>query len=379
MVTNSNGGDLKIVSVVGARPQFIKAAIVSRILRSTPEVEEILVHTGQHYDNSMSERFFEELDIPRPDHCLGVGSGTHGAQTGQMLQALDQALSHGVPDVVSVYGDTNSTLAGALAAAKLHIPVAHVEAGLRSYNRDMPEEINRVLTDHASTLLFAPTEIAVNNLKREGIAPNTIFLVGDVMYDAALHYASKAESESHVLQALSLTPKKYILATIHRAENTDNYDRLRTIFAGLSVIARQTSVVIPLHPRTRSALKRYELLDKVSDNLHVTEPIGYLDMVMLEKHSLLIATDSGGVQKEAFFYGVPCVTLRGETEWIELVEMGWNRVVPPFSTSAIVEGLSVMLDRRGVSAFPYGNGNAAQEIVNTLLLSHHCCSSASPV
>ena len=289
----------------------------------------MLVHTGQHYDENMSEVFFQELEIPKPDYYLGIGSGTHGAQTGRMLEAIEQVLLQIVPDLVLVYGDTNSTLAGALAAVKLHVPVAHVEAGLRSYNRRMPEEINRVLTDHASDLLFAPTEAAVENLKQEGISSNRIFLVGDVMYDASLYYGAKAERESRILQQLGLRPKQYVLATIHRAENTDDAQRLRSIFDGLELAAKEIPVIIPLHPRTREALKQEAQLSKVAQHVLVIQPVGYLDMVMLEKHSRLIATDSGGVQKEAFFYNVPCMTLRSETEWVELVELGWNRLVPP--------------------------------------------------
>lgn len=358
---------LKVASIVGARPQFIKAATVSRVLRSASTVQEVLIHTGQHYDQNMSAIFFEELEISKPDHCLAIGSDTHGAQTGRMLQALEQTLLQVRPDLVLVYGDTNSTLAGALAAVKLHIPVAHVEAGLRSYNRRMPEEMNRVLADHASDLLFAPTKAAVTNLKHEGISDGMILLVGDVMYDASLYYGSKADKRSQILEKLSLRSKEYILATIHRAENTDDSQRLRNIFEGLELTAREVPVIIPLHPRTREVLEQRGLLDKFSEHVVIIQPVGYLDMVMLEKHSLLIATDSGGVQKEAFFYGVPCATLRNETEWIELVELGWNRLVPPVSATKIFDNLSDMLEQRGAPAFPYGNGDAAQKIVDALL------------
>jgi len=353
---------LKIVSIIGARPQFIKAAALARALRSTPTVQNVLIHTGQHYDENMSEIFFQELDLPHPDHCLGIGSATHGAQTGRMLEAIEQVLLRIIPDRVLVYGDTNSTLAGALAAAKIHIPVAHIEAGLRSYNRRMPEEINRVLTDHASDLLFAPTEAAAANLKREAIPEDRIFLVGDVMYDAALYYGSKAERESRILQRLGLRSKQYILATIHRAENTDDTQRLRSIFEGLELVAKEIPVILPLHPRTREALKQGSL-GQISQHLCLLDPVGYLDMVMLEKHSRLIATDSGGVQKEAFFYSVPCVTLRDETEWVELVELDWNLLVPPLAAAAVFEGLMGMLGRFGSSEFPYGHGNAAYKIL----------------
>ncbi len=359
---------MKIVSIVGARPQFIKAAVVSRALRAAPGVMEVLVHTGQHYDENMSDIFFEELEIPRPDYHLGIGSGTHGAQTGRMLEAVEQVLLQERPDWALVYGDTNSTLAGALAAVKHHIPVVHVEAGLRSFNRRMPEEINRVLTDHASDLLFAPTQAAVENLRREGIPEERIHLVGDVMYDAAIYYGEKARRESRVLEKLKLKPKEYILATVHRAENTDDPLRLRAIVEGLGEAAKVTPVVLPLHPRTRLALQRHGLLGKAEARLRLIEPIGYLDMVMLEQNARLIATDSGGVQKEAFFYRVPCVTLREETEWVELVELEWNRLVPPISTADVAAGISMGLNLlQGTERAPYGDGRAANEIVNCLL------------
>jgi len=354
---------LKIATIFGARPQFIKAATITRVLGSIPDVEEVRIHTGQHYDENMSEVFFQELDIPKPDYYLGIGSGTHGVQTGRMLESIEQVLMQSLPDLVLVYGDTNSTLAGALAGVKLHIPVGHVEAGLRSYNRQMPEEINRVLTDHASDLLFAPTETATKNLRHEGISHERILLVGDVMYDAAIHYGSKAERDSRILQKLGLQPNSYVLATIHRAENTDDPQRLRSIFDGLDLVAKEVPVIIPLHPRTREAAKQEGL---ALQHVCVVEPVGYLDMVLLEKQSRLIATDSGGVQKEAFFYNVPCVTLRGETEWVELLELGWNRVVPPVSATAVFKGVMGMLDQTGSLAFPYGNGDAAEKIADRL-------------
>ncbi len=359
---------MRLVTVVGARPQFIKAAAVSRVLRATAGVGEVLVHTGQHYDDSMSAVFFDELEIPSPDYHLGVGSGSHGFQTGRMLEAVEQVLLQEKPDWVLVYGDTNSTLAGALAAVKLHIPVAHVEAGLRSFNRRMPEEINRVLTDHASEILFAPTEAAVENLRREDIPASRIKLVGDVMYDAALFYVAKAEKESRILEELRLVRQRYILATVHRAENTDDSDRLRAIFGGLIQVAADIPVVLPVHPRTRHALERENLLRGASRYFHLIDPVGYLDMVMLEKHARLIATDSGGVQKEAFFYRVPCVTLRDETEWVELVDLGWNRVVPPQDERDVAEALHSWLNHPGGrDADPYGRGDAAEKIAECLV------------
>jgi UDP-GlcNAc3NAcA epimerase len=358
-----------IATVLGARPQFIKAAMVSRILREDPQVQEIIIHTGQHYDANMSVIFFQEMEIPEPTFNLGIGNASHGAMTGRMLEKIEEILLRECPDLVLVYGDTNSTLAGALAAAKLNLPVAHVEAGLRSFNRRMPEEINRVLTDHLAKFLFAPTEAAVANLRQEGISGDLIYLVGDVMYDAALYYGAKAERESRVLKQLGLCSRRYILATVHRAENTDSGERLRAIFSGLSHIARDIPIVVPLHPRTRAALKREGV---EADGMHLMEPVGYLDMVMLEKQARLIATDSGGVQKEAFFYRVPCVTLREETEWVELVELGWNRVISPSSTEAVTQGVYASLRApSGKDGRPYGDGRAAKKIVDILPLISH--------
>ena len=358
---------MHVASILGARPQFIKAAAVSGRLRETAGLRETLVHTGQHYDANMSEVFFEELAIPRPDFHLGVGSASHGAQTGRMLEAVEGVLVEVRPDWVLVYGDTNTTLAGALAAAKLHIPVAHVEAGLRSFNRLMPEEINRVLTDHASDALFAPTQPAVENLRNEGVPDERVYLVGDVMYDASLHFAAKAERESRILDTLGLEPRGYVLATVHRAENTDHARALAAIFDGLERVAADVPVVLPLHPRTRAALEREGRLAQAQRSLRLTDPVGYLDMVLLEKNARLVATDSGGVQKEAFFFRVPCVTLRTETEWVELVELGWNRVVPPTSAGAVANAVRGALGRTGAEGDPYGDGSAAARIAAVLL------------
>ncbi len=358
---------LKIVSVVGARPQFVKAAVVSRALRASPEVHEVLVHTGQHYDDNMSALFFDTLDIPKPAYHLGVGSGSHGAQTARMLEAIEGLLITEKPDWVLIYGDTNSTLAGALAAAKLQVPVAHVEAGLRSFNRAMPEELNRIVADTLSTLLLAPTDTAVANLRREGIAEDRIALVGDVMFDAAVFYGAKAHAESRILEQLGLASRSFVLATIHRAENTDDTARLRAIFEGLAIVARRLPVVLPLHPRTRATLTRLDMLTAVPKEVHIIDPVGYLDMVMLEKNAALIATDSGGVQKEAFFFRVPCRTLRDETEWVELVELGWNALVPPSSAEEVAAGLVAGLGSAGRDASPYGDGQAAQRVRDLLL------------
>ncbi|MEJ5336111.1 MAG: UDP-N-acetylglucosamine 2-epimerase (non-hydrolyzing) [Thermus sp.] len=351
---------MRVVSVIGARPQFIKAVVVSRALRAMPGLREVVIHTGQHYDDNMSRIFFEELEIPEPDYHLGIGGGTHGQNTGRMLEAIERVLLEEKPDWVLVYGDTDSTLAGALAAAKLHIPVAHVEAGLRSFNRRMPEEINRVLTDHISDLLFAPTETAVQNLLREGISPDRIHLVGDVMYDAALYYGEKAEKHSQILKRLGLVPKGYILATVHRAENTDDPNRLRVILEALAEVHREVPVVLPVHPRTRKRVEEFGLSGFLGYLLTI-DPVGYLDMVMLEKNAWRIATDSGGVQKEAFFYKVPCVTLRKETEWVELVELGWNRLWLLEDPGAL-RGLLLDNWSRVSTDFPYGTGNASVKI-----------------
>jgi len=327
----------------------------------------VMIHTGQHYDDNMSEIFFRELGIARPRYNLGIGSGPHGQQTGRMLETIEAALIDESPDWVVVYGDTNSTLAGALAAAKLGMRVAHVEAGLRSYDPHQPEEINRVLTDHVSSLLFAPTTRAAENLRREGIR-NNVHLSGDVMYDAALLYGSRAELFSQVLEQLQLSHKDYILATIHRPENTDNLERLSTIMGALAEVAGEIPVLLPLHPRTRTILEREGMLNDATRDLQLTAPVGYLDMVMLEKHARLIATDSGGVQKEAFFHRVPCVTLRDTTEWLELVEMGWNRLAPPTSiadVTAILRTALTTMPPMPVSD-PYGGGTAGEKIARIL-------------
>ncbi len=357
---------MKIVTVLGARPQFIKAAPVSRALVRIG-VDEVLVHTGQHFDDMMSDVFFREMGIPAPKHHLGIGGLSHGAMTGRMLEALEATLVEERPDWVLVYGDTNSTLAGALAAAKLRIAVAHVEAGLRSFNKAMPEEINRVVADRLSDVLFAPTAAAVANLRREGFDDRAILRTGDVMYDAAVIFGELAGGRSGILRRIGVQPKKYVLATIHRAENTDDPGRLRILFEALGRVAGRHDVVLPLHPRTRAALGAAGIVP--GSGVHVIEPVGFLDMVALEREALLIATDSGGVQKEAYFHRVPCVTLREETEWIELVEIGANRLAPPVSAEAITRALDEALETPA-SVFArgnlYGRGDAAQGIAARL-------------
>jgi UDP-N-acetylglucosamine 2-epimerase len=358
---------LKIVDIVGARPQFIKLAPILRAIvkhnQKRPEcpLQEVLVHTGQHYDYEMSQVFFDELGLKSPDYHLGVGSGTHGYQTGEMLKRIEEVLIKEKPDMVMVYGDTNTTLAGALAAAKLHIPVAHVEAGLRSFNREMPEEINRVLTDHISDFLFCPTQTAVENLRREGIEKG-VYLVGDVMYDAVLLYLDLAEKKSEIMERLGLKPKSYALATVHRAENTDQPERLRSIFEGLESVAEEgLPVILPLHPRTRKQLNALGIHPK---EVQVLDPVSYLDMLVLEKNARVILTDSGGVQKEAFFFRVPCVTLREETEWVETVETGWNTLVGCNPERMVRTALEA---RPGIeSVWPYGDGQAAGRIMDLL-------------
>jgi len=354
---------VKVVTVVGARPQFIKAAPVSRALRAAGHAE-FLAHTGQHYDYGMSQIFFEELDIPEPDENLGVGSGPHGWQTGQILMRIEKVLLAQKPDWVLVYGDTNSTLAGALAACKLRIPLAHVEAGLRSFNREMPEEHNRVLTDHCSDLLFCPTRTAVENLAHEGITAGA-HLVGDTMYDALLQFVEVARQRSTVLDQLGLKPKHYLLATIHRPYNTDVPKNLYNILAALAEVGEP--VIFPVHPRTHNKIAEADEVSGLARESHtvkMVEPVGYLDMLTLEQNARLILTDSGGMQKEAFFCGVPCITLRPETEWIETVEAGWN-VVTGADRERIVNAVR-SFQPGGRPPAVFGDGHAAEKIVGIL-------------
>jgi len=348
---------MKAVTIVGARPQFIKAAPVSRELRRT--LTEVLVHTGQHYDENMSSVFFEELGIPEPEYSLGIGSGSHGAQTGAMLVGIEKVLLTEKPDWVLVYGDTNSTLAGVLAAAKLHVPVAHVEAGLRSFNRRMPEEINRVLTDHISSLLFCPSRVAVQNLAAEGIVRG-VHDVGDVMVDALAYASGQARQRSDILDRLGLSENNYLLATVHRAENTDDSERLLNIMQAFARI--DEPIVFPVHPRTRKTLERHSSEIPHSASLIQIEPQGYIDMVQLEAAARMILTDSGGIQKEAYWLGVPCITLRDETEWVETVTAGWNRLVGA-KASLIVEAVRSFKPPQDHPLL-YGDGKTAWRIAS---------------
>lgn len=360
---------MKLVTVVGARPQLVKAAPVSRAL-ARASIDEVLIHTGQHYDHELSRIFFEELGLPAPRHELGVGSGSHAAQTARMLTGIEEVLLRERPDWVLVYGDTNSTLAGALAAAKLGLPIAHVEAGLRSGDPSMPEEINRALTDRISRLLLAPTGTAVRNLRGEGVDPAWIVRTGDVMYDACLLFLPFAPDPAEVAGISGLADRSYVLATVHRASNTDDPVRLTAIARGLGEVARSVPVLFPVHPRTRRALAAAGELEAMrAAGVRVLPPLGYLEMMALERAAALVATDSGGVQKEAFFHGRPCVTLRRETEWVELVELGWNRLVDPTDPGTVAEGILAALacpppgpERPEV----FGKGQAADAVVAAL-------------
>jgi UDP-GlcNAc3NAcA epimerase len=360
---------IRIATILGARPQFIKAAVVSRAIARTDGLSEELIHTGQHYDEEMSGVFFEELEIPEPRTNLGIGSASHAVQIARMLEGLEGVLRDLRPDGVLVYGDANSTLAGTLAAAQLRIPVAHVEAGLRSFNRAMPEEINRIAADHLGDLLFPPTESAERRLRAEGLTDRTIVRAGDVMYDALLNALARGGgSRPALLESYGLESGGYLLATIHRAENTDDPVRLGVIAEALSVLAGEGPVVLPLHPRTRAAFDR--LMPGGIDNgpICAIRPVGYLDMQALEAGARVIVTDSGGVQKEAFWHGVPCVTVRHETEWTELIAAGWNRLAPPSDAAGLAEAIRAgSRCPEGARPEVFGDGRAGERIVAALL------------
>ena len=363
---------MKILTILGARPQFIKAAAVSRAIRSNNDIEEVIVHTGQHFDKNMSEIFFEQLDIPRAQYNLNISSLSHGAMTGRMLEKVESIFQNETFNYCMVYGDTNSTLAGALAAVKLQVPLAHVEAGLRSYNSAMPEEINRIITDRVSNILFCPTSVAVNNLKNESFPffltdsqPQRIVNVGDVMLDAVVHYRKLAEITVD-LSDFGLTDKEFVLCTLHRQENTDNESNLRNILKALRHIAKQIPVVLPLHPRTRAKILSYRD-NQMLEGLLVLSPLSYLEMQRLQMSANMILTDSGGVQKEAFFHEIPCITLREETEWPETLENGWNKLAGS-DVSVIIDHFERQEHPSSQNKSFFGDGNAAEKIIGQFLI-----------
>ncbi len=376
---------LKLLTIIGARPQIIKAAALSRAIKNDfqEQITEVIVHTGQHYDENMSQVFFDELDIPQPNYNLNVGSGTHGKQTAAMIDGIEEIVLKEKPSAIVLYGDTNSTLAGAIAASKIHIPVIHIEAGLRSFNKSMPEEINRILCDHVSTLLFSPTKAGYQNLIHEGFKENNsapysidnpkIYHCGDVMFDNSLYFSEIAEKKSGILDQLELKKNDFVLATIHRNNNTDEPERLHAIFSALNKITRQhkIKIVLPLHPRTTKLLSQNlnaELYSSIKTNkqIVITGPVSFLEMIALEKNAQLILTDSGGVQKEAFFFEKPCIILRSETEWTELVDCN-AAVIADADETKIIDTFNYLIKHRPTS-FPklFGDGKAAQFICSEI-------------
>jgi UDP-GlcNAc3NAcA epimerase len=378
---------LKIITIIGARPQIIKAAALSRAIRFIypDRIQEILVHTGQHYDEKMSNVFFEELSIPKPNYNLEVGSGSHGVQTAKMIEGIEQILLSEKPNYIVLYGDTNSTLAGAVAAGKLHVPIVHIEAGLRSFNKRMPEEINRILTDHCATFLFPPTKTGINNLIAEGFNENSkapfsidnpkVLNVGDVMLDNSLYFAQIAIEKSAILKNLELENEPFVLCTIHRNDNTDDPERLSQIFEQLNNLAgnERLKIIVPMHPRTRKNIDALdvELVSKINKNQHliIIDPVSFLDIILLEKNASLIITDSGGVQKEAYFFGRPCLIVRQETEWVEIVEAGMAKLVQPNQIfNAAKDYLGKPSNTSVLSIF--GDGKAAEKILEELLIAY---------
>jgi len=350
---------MKIVTIIGARPQFIKAATVSHAFKAYPHLNEIIIHTGQHFDKNMSDIFFEEMQIPEPKYNLAINSTSHGAMTGRMLEKIEEVLVSEKPDLVVVYGDTNSTLAGALAAKKLHIKIAHIEAGLRSFNNFMPEEINRILTDRISDFLFCPTDVSVNNLKNEGYdnLQCEIYRTGDVMFDAAIRFSSFAKTLPYQI------PKKFILATLHRAENTNDINRLADLFAAFSDISKTIDIIMPLHPRTAKIIEQNNI--SIS-NIKITEPVGYLEIITLIKNCSLVMTDSGGMQKEAFFFKKPCITLRAETEWTELVNHGFNSLIGDNTENLYQTVIRMLNSEMNFDIDLYGNGKSSTSIAQII-------------
>ena len=377
---------MKLVTIIGARPQIIKAAALSRAIRNhySDQIQEVIVHTGQHYDDNMSQVFFDELQIPRPDYNLHVGSASHGVQTARMTEGIEALLMKEQPDFIVLYGDTTSTLAGAVAAAKIHVPIVHIEAGLRSFNKSMPEEINRIVCDHCSTLLFTPTKAGLENLKREGFPmdndrPYTIdnpkvYHCGDIMYDNSLHFADIAEQKTDIIQRLELIGKPFILATIHRDSNTDHSERLSAIFKALIQLSNECPIVLPLHPRTNKLLKTNldEALQKQifdNPNIKLIPPVSFLEMIALERHAQLVMTDSGGVQKESYFFQKPCIILRPETEWVEIVETG-NAILADADMHRILEAWE-HFKSNPPTTFPeiFGDGHAAEFMLDKIISS----------
>ncbi len=383
---------MKLVTIIGARPQIIKAAALSRAIRNhyADQIQEVIVHTGQHYDDNMSQVFFDELQIPRPDYNLHVGSASHGVQTARMTEGIEALLIKEKPDFIVLYGDTNSTLAGAVAAAKIHVPIVHIEAGLRSFNKSMPEEINRIVCDHCSTLLFTPTKAGLENLKREGFSidesgPSTgsgtakptidnpkVYHCGDIMYDNSLHFADIAEEKTDIIQHLELKGKPFILATIHRDSNTDHPERLGAIFDALIELSKENQIVLPLHPRTAKLLKtnlsnEKQTLIFSSTNIKLIPPVSFLEMISLERHAQLVMTDSGGVQKEAYFFKKPCIILRPETEWVEIVQTG-NAILADADEGRIMEAWQ-HFKNNPPTTFPeiFGDGHAAEFMLKQML------------
>ncbi|MBR5631341.1 MAG: UDP-N-acetylglucosamine 2-epimerase (non-hydrolyzing) [Bacteroidales bacterium] len=386
---------MKLVTIIGARPQIIKAAALSRAIRNhyADQIQEVIVHTGQHYDDNMSQVFFDELQIPRPDYNLHVGSASHGVQTARMTEGIEALLIKEQPDFIVLYGDTNSTLAGAVAAAKIHVPIVHIEAGLRSFNKSMPEEINRIVCDHCSTLLFTPTKAGLENLKREGFpvdgsgvstssttaAPTIdnpkVYHCGDIMYDNSLHFADIAEEKTDIIRRLELVGKPFILATIHRDSNTDHPERLSAIFDALIELSKENQIVLPLHPRTAKLLKtnlsnEKQTLIFSSANIKLIPPVSFLEMIALERHAQLVMTDSGGVQKEAYFFKKPCIILRPETEWVEIVQTG-NAILADADESRIMQAWAHFKDCPPTT-FPeiFGDGHAAEFMLKQMLLAN---------
>ncbi len=357
---------MKIITIIGARPQFIKSSMISKEIANYPEIEEIIIHTGQHFDKNMSDIFFKDMMIRKPDYNLGINNLSHGAMTGRTIEAVEKILLSEKPDKVLVFGDTNTTLAGALASAKLNIPVSHVEAGLRSFNKCMPEEINRILTDHISDILFVPTDNAVNNLHNEGIRMESVFKVGDVMYDSALYFEGISNSKSRILRKYILKNNKFVLCTIHRQENTDNKKRLFNIVQSLKSISEKVKIILPIHPRTQAIFKKLNIKFS-TPNIIIISPIGYLDMLALLKSCKLVITDSGGLQKEAYFYKKYCLTIRDETEWIELVEKGYNFIVGTNPQNILSKFNNIKNTQFIDSSKLFGDGKTRKKIVKILL------------